>query len=255
MKVKIENIIKNVGQDGNSASILISYKDVEEQQRLAEVFAREILLIPAQKPYKTHADVFGIWPENINSKTIKIEQIHEFIRKTQLKPFCSHFKVGIIISSEKMTKESQNALLKTLEEPPKNTFLILTTSNIHKLIPTIISRCQVFNPSEKAGKARDLTTFRKVLESNIIERFKLAEEIVSQKNRGKVIDDTNSLIEDMLTYFREEMIKNKKNTRKTLQIVEIIDLIELTRNAIEKNVNVRLALESLMINLPLRGDD
>ena len=83
------------------------------------------------------------------AKTIGIDLIHEFVRKTYLKPYLTAFKVGIIVSAEKMTLESQNALLKTLEEPPSNTFLILTTSRARKLIPTIISRCQVLEFFDK----------------------------------------------------------------------------------------------------------
>jgi DNA polymerase III delta prime subunit len=153
MKINIKNIIEKITKKDNSTSILIVHRDFEKQEKFVEEFTRAILDIPKTKPYKTHSDLFGIWPENIERKNIKIEQIHEFIRKTQLKPFLSKFKVGVIFSAEKMTEESQNALLKTLEEPPQNTFLILTSTNKDKLIPTVLSRCQILEFFSKSGRS------------------------------------------------------------------------------------------------------
>jgi DNA polymerase III subunit delta' len=54
-------------------------------------------------------------------------------------------KVVIIDDAEKMTEQAQNCLLKTLEEPPPDSVLILVTSDRHRLFPTIVSRCQVIN--------------------------------------------------------------------------------------------------------------
>ena len=79
--------------------------------------------------------------ESLDGKNIKIEQIRELLTKIAEKPINSDRKVIIIDNSELMTKEAQNALLKTLEEPPQYITIILITSNQSKLLTTIKSRC------------------------------------------------------------------------------------------------------------------
>lgn len=254
MKTILEKTAKQMAKSGRTSSIMICTRKNEEQLQYPEKIARTILPIPKDRSYKTHPDVFGIWPENIEGKNIKIKQIHEFIRKTQLRPYVGDSKVGIIISAEKMTKEAQNALLKTLEEPPERTFLILTCSNKSQIIDTIVSRCKIFESFKYEDEEVDLVTIKKLVNSNIIERFKYIEEFLNKTSKSKsdqLIAIQNFLI-NLLTYFRQQLLKKlgKEN-----QVLEIINLIEKTRVAIESNVNKRLALENLMINLPLKGVD
>lgn len=63
----------------------------------------------------------------------------------QVKPYQSPYKIYIIDSADKMTENAQNALLKTIEEPPEYAVIILVASNIHHLLPTILSRCVLLN--------------------------------------------------------------------------------------------------------------
>lgn len=83
---------------------------------------------------------------------ITTEQIGQLIGEANLKATEARRKVFIISSAEKMNVASANRLLKTLEEPPGDTTLVLTTQNLSGLLPTIISRCQVltFHPSPLA---------------------------------------------------------------------------------------------------------
>lgn len=85
-----------------------------------------------------HPDFMQIEPEN---GTIKIEQIRKMQEEIAKKPITSNKKVYIICDSECMTKEAQNCLLKTLEEPPEYVTIILTTANESKLLTTVKSRC------------------------------------------------------------------------------------------------------------------
>lgn len=255
MKIDIKNITKKISQEGNSASILICHKLVDKQLEVIEEIARDILRLGRKKSYKTCPDVFGIWPENIQGKTIKIEQIHSFIKTTQLTPYSHKFKIGIIISVEKATKEAQNALLKTLEEPPKNTFLILSTTSSTKLLPTIVSRCQVIELEDDYKEKFDKKTVESILAANIIKRFEAVESIVKQKNKSQSREEINNLVETLLMYFRKRLLASHKKTPKLQNIFKILKLIETTKLALERNVNQRLALENLMINLPLKGKD
>lgn len=76
-----------------------------------------------------------------DGKVIKIEQIRQMQEKILEKPIVSDKKVYIIDDADLMTKEAQNCLLKTLEEPPKFAVIILVLSNDSKILNTIKSRC------------------------------------------------------------------------------------------------------------------
>lgn len=77
-------------------------------------------------------------------QSIKIKQIRQLIAEVAKKPYETGFKVVVIEEAEKMTHEAQDAFLKTLEEPPQDTVFILLVENQYAILPTILSRCQVF---------------------------------------------------------------------------------------------------------------
>ena len=79
---------------------------------------------------------------------IRIDQIRELQKRIVYRPYEGIRKVAILREAERMNLEAANCLLKTLEEPPAESVLILLTSNLDALIPTIRSRCQIikFNP-------------------------------------------------------------------------------------------------------------
>lgn len=85
-------------------------------------------------------DFFELVPAGNN---IKIEQVRELQKKARFKPYEAAAKVYIINQAETMTVEAANCLLKILEDPPVNTVFLLTAVNQYRLLPTIISRCQL----------------------------------------------------------------------------------------------------------------
>ena len=89
---------------------------------------------------KNHPDIIMVNHEKPG--TISIDEIREqVIHDVAVKPYCSPHKIYIIPDAEMMTVQAQNALLKTIEEPPEYAVIILLTSNIDALLPTIQSRC------------------------------------------------------------------------------------------------------------------
>ena len=88
----------------------------------------------------THPDVYWVRPES-KSRRIVIDQIREFEHSVSLKPTQARVKVGIVVDADCMTEEAGNAFLKTLEEPPAGTIIILLTADPQRLLPTILSRC------------------------------------------------------------------------------------------------------------------
>lgn len=91
-----------------------------------------------------HPDIIRVMHEKPN--TISVDDIRVQInRDAAIKPYSCEHKVYIVNEAEKMTPQAQNALLKTLEEPPEYVVILLLTSNVNALLPTIISRCVVLN--------------------------------------------------------------------------------------------------------------
>lgn len=74
-----------------------------------------------------------------------VDNARELIELSHLAPAQVRYKVFIIDEAHGLTTAAQNALLKLLEEPPERTIFILCTTELHKVLPTIISRCQLFN--------------------------------------------------------------------------------------------------------------
>ena len=71
-----------------------------------------------------------------------IDQIRKINNFLSQKPFSHQSKIIIILEAQNLNTESQNALLKILEEPGKNNYIILATNKTKSILPTIISRCQ-----------------------------------------------------------------------------------------------------------------
>ena len=87
-----------------------------------------------------HADVQVIGREG--RAEIGIDQVREMQHSASLKPFEGRNKVFIIDGAEHLSHEASNCLLKTLEEPPQNVYLVLLAENERLLLPTVLSRCQ-----------------------------------------------------------------------------------------------------------------
>jgi len=98
-----------------------------------------------------------------------IDEIRELRDGIRFSPNKEKYKVFVIDECHQLTKEAVNALLKTLEEPPGHAIFVLATTEIHKMIPTIISRCQRFD-------------FRKLTMAEIVNRLG----IISKKERAKI---------------------------------------------------------------------
>ncbi len=127
-----------------------------------------------------------------------VDEIRELRDGIKFRPAKSKYKVFIVDESHQLTKEAANALLKTLEEPPAHAVFILATTEIHKMIPTIISRCQRFD-------------FRKLTLPEIISRLEMiakkeqvhierpALELIAL-NSGGAIRDAEGLLDQALTF-------------------------------------------------------
>lgn len=142
-----------------------------------------------------HPDFFII----DGSERIKIEQIREVVEKINLTPSLSNKKVLLITKAENMGIEASNSLLKTLEEPPADSVIMITALSEKTLPETIVSRCQVFRTKRITDKQ---------IESMLIEKYdqKLIKKVISLSagSIGKAL----RLSDDKEMLEREEKIYN-----------------------------------------------
>ena len=162
-----------------------------------------------------------------------IDDMRELREGVKFSPSKSKYKVFIIDEAHQLTKEASNALLKTLEEPPEHIVFILATTEIHKMISTIISRCQRFD-------------FRKLYLKEIIERL----EIIAKKEKVKVdkkalemiafnangsIRDAESIFGQVLSFEDSAREITAEEVKSLLGLVEINLIAEFCQTLIEKD--------------------
>lgn len=131
-----------------------------------------------------------------------IRQINETVGYT---PSSGEYKIYIIDEVHMLTKEAFNALLKTLEEPPKNVKFFLATTEPHKVLPTITSRCLRFDLSRIPGVVIKTKLMEICTELNV-EIEEEALDIILQKAEGS-LRDAQSLLEQLLSYRSEKITK------------------------------------------------
>ncbi len=114
-----------------------------------------------------HADVVQIEPDG---DFIKIDQVRELHRQLRFRPLEGGRRVCILDSADRLNEAAANALLKTLEEPPAETHLFLVTARPHRLLPTILSRCQwvKFKPLSRSHLARILRSVSSLSEEQAL---------------------------------------------------------------------------------------
>jgi DNA polymerase-3 subunit delta' len=93
---------------------------------------------------ETHADIHWARPES-KSRIITVEQMRDLMQQIQLKPTEAGYKVAIIAGADRLNPQAANAFLKTLEEPPAKSILILLSTEPSRILETILSRCLRLN--------------------------------------------------------------------------------------------------------------
>lgn len=125
-----------------------------------------------------------------------IDEMRELREGIKFAPTKSKYKVFIIDESHQLTKEAANALLKTLEEPPSHAIFILATTEIHKMIPTIISRCQRFD-FRRLTSQEIIGRLENICKAEKVKIEKPALELIAAKSSGSV-RDAESLLGQVL---------------------------------------------------------
>ena len=153
----IKEHLKNALKTGNiSHAYIINGERFSGKEYIAKVFAMALQcekheIEPCNECHACKQALSGNQPDIIHlthdkPNVITVDDIREQInRDIVIKPYAGDRKVYIINEAEKMNVQAQNALLKTLEEPPEYVVIIILTTNVAALLPTILSRCVVLN--------------------------------------------------------------------------------------------------------------
>src|SRR5258708_2149599 len=99
----------------------------------------------------SHADVHWVRPES-KSRVITIDQMRDLMHEINLKPAEAEYKVAVIEAADRLNVQAANAFLKTLEEPPAKSILILLTTDSQRILETILSRCLPLNFAAETGR-------------------------------------------------------------------------------------------------------
>lgn len=219
---------------------------------------------------ENHPDFYQIEPEN---NTIKIEQIRNMQEKIAEKPITSKRKVYLIIDSDAMTKEAQNCLLKTLEEPPEYATIILTSSNESKLLNTIKSRCtkisfqgidgdkieqylktklesipskELIEASEGSiGKAIRLQEQKEIYQQvDTILKDMEKQDFITMSEKAELLYKEKEKIQEILEYMVVSLYHTKE--RKKLNCIQHI---EETKKRIIANSNYDMCIDYLLMKL------
>lgn len=165
----------------------------------------------------------GETPSNFNiyeldaASNNSVDDIRSLIDQVRYPPQQGNFKVYIIDEVHMLSNQAFNAFLKTLEEPPSYAIFILATTEKHKVIPTILSRCQIFDFNRIEIKDIVLQ-LQKIAKHEKIEAEEEALHLIAQKSDG-ALRDALSMFDLIVTFSSDNKI-TYQNTIKNLHILD-----------------------------------
>lgn len=161
-----------------------------------------------------------------------IEQARKIKEHFSLKPYSAKGRMVVLEDASTLTVEAQNALLKTLEELSEQALFILGADSDSKLLPTVISRCQIIwvQGTGDRGQENYIEDIEKLLESSVEQRFDYVEKL----------KDRQEFLHQLINFFHKKLPSYGEFTKELLQAEEWA----------KSNVNIRGILEYLMLVMP-----
>ncbi len=181
-----------------------------------------------------------------------VEDIRNLIDQVRYPPQQGKYKVYIIDEVHMLSNQAFNAFLKTLEEPPDYAIFILATTEKHKVIPTILSRCQIydFNRIEVEDIVKQL---QKIAEKEGVEAEYDALHLIGQKADGALRDALS--IFDLITTFSSDGKVSYSDTIKNLHILDYDYYFRLVDHLLEENMSDSILLFDEIIGNGFDGNN
>ena len=180
----------------------------------ARIYAREI-----NKEFirlKNYDYAFNIFELDAASNR-KIDDIRDLLEKVKVPPQLGKYKVYIIDEVHMLTKEAENAFLKTLEEPPPHIVFILATTEKNKILPTILSRCQIYD-FNKISDSDSKQYLEEIIKSEGYNYEPKAVSMIAKKAFGS-LRDSLTILDRVINYTNGNI-----TLEKTSQILNILDI-------------------------------
>lgn len=200
-----------------------------------------------------------------DGKTLKIEQIRNLQARIVEKPITSRRKVYVIDDADLMSEESQNCLLKTLEEPPEYAVIILIVSNESRILPTIKSRCVIIKFQPLTSK--EIKQVKPELSDELIQLLEgsllNAENIEQKKEQYAQLSNLVNVLENkqLVEVFNSAdlLYKGKDDIITLLEYLNLIffsrneinaiPIIEKTKKKILANNNYDMTIDYCLMNI------
>ena len=200
-----------------------------------------------------------------DGKTLKIEQIRNLQARIVEKPITSRRKVYVIDDADLMSEESQNCLLKTLEEPPEYAVIILIVSNESRILPTIKSRCVIIKFQPLTSK--EIKQVKPELSDDLIQLLEgsllNAENIEQKKEQYAQLSNLVKVLENkqLVEVFNSAdlLYKGKDDIITLLEYLNLIffsrneinaiPIIEKTKKKILANNNYDMTIDYCLMNI------
>lgn len=179
-----------------------------------------------------------------------VEDIRSLNEQVRIPPQVGKYKVYIIDEVHMLSQAAFNAFLKTLEEPPAHAIFILATTEKHKIIPTILSRCQIYDFSRI--EATDIIShLQNIAGKEGINTEYEALRIIAQKSDG-CMRDALSLFDQMASFTQGDLTYNK--VIESLNVLDYEYYFRLTDFILEKKVSQSLLLFNEVLNKGFEGN-
>ena len=178
-----------------------------------------------------------------------VDDIRSLIDQVRIPPQTGKYKVYIIDEVHMLSQSAFNAFLKTLEEPPKHAIFILATTEKHKIIPTILSRCQIFD--FKRITVKDATEYLKyIAEQQGIDAEESALHIIAQKADG-AMRDALSIFDRVVSFSGKEL--TRKAVTENLNVLDYDIYFSATDLILDNNIPELLVLFNKTLSLGFDG--
>jgi len=224
----------------------------------------------------THPDLVELNPE---ARWIKVDEVREVLEDVGLKPFEARMKCIVIEPAEQLGTEGANALLKTLEEPPSSTVIILVSHRPRLLLPTIVSRCQLIRfsgdeslaqddhaaPAAGSGEEGGGISHAGGISGELISLFKGGDPALLAKkyfdSEGwDILPEVLMAVETILRDIMVLRLAQGRIVNEPLREIEfryagmeeidtIADLVRSIRRGVNENINLRIAATELFVRL------
>ncbi|WP_136467956.1 DNA polymerase III subunit gamma/tau [Flagellimonas onchidii] len=178
-----------------------------------------------------------------------VDDIRSLIDQVRIPPQVGKYKVYIIDEVHMLSQSAFNAFLKTLEEPPKHAIFILATTEKHKIIPTILSRCQIFD--FKRITVKDASQYLKyIAEQQGVEAEESALHIIAQKADG-AMRDALSIFDRVVSFSGKQL--TRKAVTENLNVLDYDTYFTVTDLILENNIPDALVLFNKTLSLGFDG--